>query len=382
MMDIITSVKQNYDDISSFAFKIAQNLRIEDCNGKKYANLIAKIGGNMSRCCEVCGNTTAWVNDDNTGDVICGGCGFIASEKCISSGKDWRSYNIEQENQRSRVGPKKNMYVYDGGLATTIDTSCKDSKGQTLSASERQKQKKLKKTQDRFKIVGSQDRNFTDAMNQLHALSQSFQLTKQVKEEVVFRYRKIVKDQLLKGRTIQYILVALIYIIQAELKIPFAISDVCKKGNISETDLTKYRKKVYTALQLNPKPILTSHYLNTIHRVLHLDQGLILQFSNLLYQRVKKINPLLLQGKYPSGIASGMYYLAANILQYDCTQHQIREVLDVTDVTVRTRYREIVQTLFSEHEMFKEIINNTTIKKEEIQKYVSKLLSSKFKTRK
>lgn len=374
MLDINSNNSSYESTIHNFIFKVAQNITITDVDKKRPAPSRDQPS-QPSLCCEDCGNTINWVSDDVTGDTICGDCGVVVSEKKIASGKEWRSYNAEQENSLARVGPKQNIYMYDKGLSTLIDNSCRDSKGQILSPVSRLLQKRLKKTHTRFKSLGNNDRNFSDAMEHLHILSQTFHLTKTIKDEVVTSYRKIVNNQLLKGRTIKSILLALIYITLAENKMPVTVTDFCKKGGIEKNELTKYRRKVYKALKIRPKPIMPSYFLNSIHNVLQPDQGLILQFSNVLYSRIMGINPHLLQGKDPSGFASGIYYLASNILGYDCTQQQIRSVLNITDITIRQRYNEIVKTLFKDYKNLKILINNKDVDKSKIREHVLKLIS-------
>lgn len=358
-------------------FKIAPHIKIEHNIHTMKEREEIHLGS--QRCCIECGNTSQWVNDDLTGDVICGNCGLVLAEKQIDCGKEWRSYDMKEEASRSRVGPKRNIFMYDGGLSTTIGNSCYDSRGRNLSPNAMRLQRRLRRTHSRFKTTGTPDRNFSDAMSYLNVFTQTFNLSTTIKQEVAYRYKRIVKDQSLKGRTIRNILLALIYIIRAEKNFPLPVSEVCEKGDITEKELTSYRKKVYKALKIKLLPITADKYLNTLHLTLNLDNGTALKLSRLLYKRLASLDPLAIQGKDPTGVAAGIYYLACFILNYDCTQNQIREVLYVTDVTVRNRYREASKTIFQSDfnvlRHLRKIVNTSTMTKKETQQFIHKLFS-------
>jgi len=374
-----------FEENTECVFTITQNVLIrnkkrnESINkipSKKEENETSSYISPVSFKCEMCGETK-FINDEVTGDIICNSCGYIISEKNIFSGKEWRAYNIEQEKNRSRVGAKQNIFLYDNGLSTVIDNNYKDIKGNTLTSEMRQLQQRLLKTEVRYKNNNTQSRNYSDAMSHLNTLASTLNISKKVKEEVAFQYKKLLKKQALKGKIIRSILIALIYIIQAKYETPFSISFICNKCDISESEMTKYCKKIYEAWNIKQTPIVIENYLNTIHNLFHFDEGVILLFSKILYKKIISINSFIIQGKDPIGIAASIYYLAANLLQYNCTQHQICHLTNLTDVTLRNRYREFVSILFGDFMIFKKIINSINVENKKVIEYISKLLKLK-----
>ena len=43
------------------------------------------------------------VTDENTGELFCGRCGFVVTDKIADTGAEWRSF-ASDDNNRTRVG--------------------------------------------------------------------------------------------------------------------------------------------------------------------------------------------------------------------------------------------------------------------------------------
>ncbi len=52
--------------------------------------------------CPACGYKKM-VTDQNTGELFCGKCGFVVTEKISDTGAEWRSFSNDECN-RTRVG--------------------------------------------------------------------------------------------------------------------------------------------------------------------------------------------------------------------------------------------------------------------------------------
>src|SRR3990172_7065315 len=54
------------------------------------------------RRCPSCGKTKI-LSDENTGELFCGSCGFVITEKLADTGAEWRSFS-QDEGNRARTG--------------------------------------------------------------------------------------------------------------------------------------------------------------------------------------------------------------------------------------------------------------------------------------
>ncbi len=69
--------------------------------------------------CKNCGSTDI-VADGNRGELICEKCGYVLETRLIDEGPEWRAFNSEERNKRSRVGSPSTFSVHDKGLSTII----------------------------------------------------------------------------------------------------------------------------------------------------------------------------------------------------------------------------------------------------------------------
>jgi len=69
------------------------------------------------------------VTDNNSGEVFCGSCGFVMTDKIQESGPEWRSFSKEEHEGRSRTGVPTSLAMHDMGLATIIGPADKDATG-------------------------------------------------------------------------------------------------------------------------------------------------------------------------------------------------------------------------------------------------------------
>jgi transcription initiation factor TFIIB len=68
------------------------------------------------------------VTDQNTGELFCGKCGFVVTDKIADTGAEWRSFTND-ESSRARTGAGTSLTMHDMGLSTVIGTANKDATG-------------------------------------------------------------------------------------------------------------------------------------------------------------------------------------------------------------------------------------------------------------
>jgi transcription initiation factor TFIIB len=92
------------------------------------------IGVEKASKCLECGNTNL-IRDYKSGEFVCERCGTVVRSKILSYGPEWRSFNIEQREKRTRVGAPSTWTIHDKGLSTFIDWSGRDIYGKRLKLS-------------------------------------------------------------------------------------------------------------------------------------------------------------------------------------------------------------------------------------------------------
>lgn len=299
--------------------------------------------------CKYC-NKKGLFYDEVKGQQVCQICGIVIKENCIDNNKDWRSYNIEEELKKARCGPIKNFYLYDGGLSTNISSDNKDFNGNKLSSQKRYEFNRIRKLDKQSPSNNSLEQNFKTAVMELNILSSErmFNLTKPMQERVIKLYRSILKSQIMKGFSIRSILLVLIHRIFLENQVAITLYDITTKGKITNREFNRYSKIIMKFFNFKPIFPEPKNYLQTLFIKLNIKNqkliNLTTQICNIFTSYVKK-DFRVFAGKDTSGIAGGALYLACRLLRNNITQTDISKAISCTEVTIRSRYRDIL-TIF------------------------------------
>ncbi len=131
--------------------------------------------------CPECGNEDL-ISDDSRGEIVCGVCGLVLSQKLIDIGPEWRAFTSEEANKKVRVGAPTTLTLHDKGLSTMIGWKNKDAFGKTISPKMKAEVYRLRKWHVRTRTNKSIDRNLAYAMNELDRFSSQLNLSKDLKE--------------------------------------------------------------------------------------------------------------------------------------------------------------------------------------------------------
>ena len=110
---------------------------------------VSEIEANETKCPE-CGSENI-INDQGRGEVACGACGLVIDDSIMDMGPEWRAFDSEQRDKRTRVGAPMTYTIHDKGLSTMIDWRNKDIYGRhpsQKSCTVVQAQKMAEKDQD------------------------------------------------------------------------------------------------------------------------------------------------------------------------------------------------------------------------------------------
>jgi len=80
--------------------------------------MVNQIPG-IKESCLRCGKK-ALITDAETGEIFCGGCGFVLSERVENSGPERRSFPDDRIN-KERTGVGTSLTIHDQGLSTVIN---------------------------------------------------------------------------------------------------------------------------------------------------------------------------------------------------------------------------------------------------------------------
>jgi len=291
--------------------------------------------------CKNCGSTDI-VADENRGELICEKCGYVLETRLIDEGPEWRAFNSEERDKRSRVGSPSTFSVHDKGLSTIIGYENRDTFGNKLSASRRAQIYRLRKWQIRTRVHSSMDRNLAFAMSEMDRLASQLGIPRNVKETAAIIYRKAIEKRLVRGRSIEAMVAATIYASARVRRVPRTLDEIAKESRITKKELGRCYRLLLRELYLNIPLASPIDYLVRFGTELRLS-GVCQRKAADILKRAKAAG--LTAGKDPTGLAAAAIYISGIINGERRTQREISEVAHVTEVTLRNRYKELVRKL-------------------------------------
>lgn len=288
-----------------------------------------------------CNECNSRLKHDN-GELVCAGCGLVIDETNIDHGPEWRAYDAEESKERSRVGSPTTQLLHDKGLRTTIDWRNKDGYGEELSANKRRQFKRLRKWDKRYQTSNSQERTLRQALGEIERMGSALGLNDTVRETAGIIFRRIQDENLLPGRSIESASSASLYAAARQCQSPRSIEEITRVSRI-DCDVTIHRCYRYIGreLSLEVEPADPRSFLNRYLNELEVENKPKLQ--NLAAEIIEAgEEELATVGKSPTGIAAAAIYSAGVIAEADITQSELKEISDISEVTIRNRYKELL----------------------------------------
>ena len=159
--------------------------------------------------CYLCLKDENVITDVESGEVICGNCGTVITDKAQDTNSpEWRAFTVEEKNNKARTGAPTSLAVHDMGLSTIIGRTNRDASGQILDASMRSTIERLRTWDARIQVHNSEGRNLRQAFQQLDTLKDKLGLSDAIVEKTAYIYRKAYEKQLPRGKTIAGVLTA------------------------------------------------------------------------------------------------------------------------------------------------------------------------------
>jgi transcription initiation factor TFIIB len=300
-----------------------------------------RIVGAVRYVCSTCTSEEVFI-DSARGEVICSACGLVLSDRSIDMGPEWRAFTADEQNARQRVGGPTDWSKFDQGLTTIIGRQNVDASGRKLTSTRRAQIHRLRKWQIRTKVHSSDKRNLAVAMTELHRISSQLSIPYSIRETSAVIYRKALRKRLTRGRTILGMIAASLYLACRVHQVPRPLEEITDQIHITRKELSLCVRLILRYLNLK---IPHSNPVEFVHRF-----GTELGLPGDAKKKAIDILKLareerLTIGKDPKGMAAAAIYVASILTGQRRTQLEIARTARVTEVTVRNRYKEMVEKL-------------------------------------
>jgi len=291
--------------------------------------------------CDECGSNNI-LSDAESGELVCTECGYVMADTFIDPGEEWRAFDQKEREQRSRVGAPVTWAIHDMGISTMIDSRDRDAYGRELDPSRRAQLYRLRKWHRRSKVSSSAERNLSYALSEMTKTYYRLNLPANVLETASILYRKAIQRRIVKGRSVQVVAAASIYMASRQCRIIRSIDDVARQAGVSSKELARAYRIMLRSLGNDIPRVEPESYLSKFVSQLALNG-----VTELLARDILKMasDMRLTIGRGPSSIAAASLYVACQLNGELQTQGSIAKVADVTEVTIRNRYKELMQSL-------------------------------------
>jgi len=289
------------------------------------------------RKCPECGSDQ-FIEDASRGELVCAKCGLVLKEYLIDTSQEWRAFDTEQMSKRARSGAPLTFTKHDKGLTTEIGKGL----GELYKVPPKKRAQYYRLTKWHKRLIESRDRNLSFALSELQRIISFLNLPKPVHERIARYYEESVNKGLVRGRSIESVIAALTYAVARQFGTPRTLDEIAEASGVEKREIGRTYRYIARELKIRILPANPSDYVPRFCSMLNLSD----KVQAKAIQILKKATDMdLTSGKGPTGVAAAAIYIACVLSGEKRTQREVADIVNVTEVTIRNRYKEMVEKL-------------------------------------
>jgi len=247
---------------------------------------------------------------------------------------------LPRKDEEPRRRPKPTRCTTKG-LSTNIDWRDKDAYGRSLGARQRQKMQRLRKWNERFRTRDSKERNLKQALGEIDRMASAQGLPDNVRETASVIYRRALDEDLLPGRSIEGVSTSCVYAAAARMAgVPRSLDEIADVSRVEKAEIARTYRYVVRELKLEVKPADPEQYVPPVRLRPGALRGVRDAREEPPAQRQGEGRPL---GQVAGGPRRGRRLRRRPPHQRTTTQAAVSEVADISEVTIRNRYHELLE---------------------------------------
>jgi transcription initiation factor TFIIB len=245
------------------------------------------------------------------------------------------------------------LTLYDKGLSTVFKGDF-DASGRRLNFEARLKMDKLRRYDNRSKFDETWRRNLSAAMGEMDRISVLLKIPSNVKEQAALIYRKALKADLIRGRSIDAFVAASLYAACRSNMIPRPIKKISEASTRDHSEVARTYRLLIRELKLRMPVDDPMKFVPSIASKLKLRRETE-QKAVMILRKAKTRNGLV--GKDPRGLAAAALYMACLRSDDKRIQKDVAMAAGTTEVTLRNRLRGLLEYV-NENDVFSDQLNN------------------------
>lgn len=286
--------------------------------------------GDSVRECPECDSKNL-IRDYGKAELFCNECGLVVAENIVDLGPEWRAFDSDQTSNRRRVGAPMTYRLHDKGLSTQVTRSPTG-----------QGQHKLKKWQQRLQSANANEKSFIFALSEIERMASVLKLPANIREMASMLFRKAMKKDLIRGRSIESLAAAVLYIACRQYRVARTRAEIGDISRVREKEIRRTYRYLLRELDLKVIPVSPVDFVPRFCSLLNLNGDIQSRAIEIIKCATEKE---LTSGRSPPGMAAAAIYIAALLSGEHRTQMNVSNATGVTEVTIRTRYKELSEKL-------------------------------------
>jgi len=299
---------------------------------------------NMVKKCPECGGINLFWNKEK-GEIVCKDCGLVIEDKMVDFGQEWREFDSDSAQKLRRTGAPMTYTQFDQGLGTEVG-----GKGDLFKLGDKNRSKFFRLRKWQYRISTAIERNLKLALAELKRVGSYLKLPKSVEEEAARIYTLAVQRGLVRGRSMESVVAGALYAACRRHDVPRTLDELSEASGIEKKEIGRTYRFVTRELGITILPSNPADYIARFASALKLSAETQSKSIEILEDAQKAE---LTSGRGPTGIAAAALYVAALMHGEKRTQREVADVAGVTEVTIRNRYKELLDKLKLEKEIKK-----------------------------
>ncbi|WP_424019249.1 transcription initiation factor IIB [Halorientalis pallida] len=273
--------------------------------------------------------------DRSRGEVACEQCGLVVDETIL----DRRPSRQSDPTDCQRFGSPTTPQYHDDGLATVIAASDRDAQNKRLQPRKRRRVERLRTWNRRFMTRQPAERSLQFGLGELGRMAAALELSDSLRETASVIFRQAQDAEVHLGRSVEATVTASLFAAARQAGVPLTMDEVTAPSRVSRAAFERAYRNLITELSLEIGPPDPSNHVTRFASELSVSERVQRRATAVLDAAKAQGYHV---GKHPAGIAASAIYAGCLLEDADVTQADIAAVADISTMTIRTHYQELL----------------------------------------
>lgn len=185
-------------------------------------------------------------------------------------------------------------------------------------------------------VSDADETTFGVAIAELNRLTGALAVAEDTRQRAATLYRDASEHDLLRGRTLEGVVTACLYIACRKHHKPRSLDEFDRVADVDRTEIARTYRAIVSELDIQMQPVDASQFVDRFCSTLGTSGELAHRATEILAESKREG---IHSGRSPTALAGGAIYIAGMLCDEHLTQEEIADVAAVAIITIRTQYQ-------------------------------------------